>query len=118
MGEIPKSPQSEHQRRAADHTRAATPGRRVIPVVFPGIITAAIFAFTLSFQEYVYGLTFISSTVNRTLPVGITVDMVRGDVYFWGPLMAAAVLGSIPVVIVYALSLDYFISGMTTGAVK
>jgi multiple sugar transport system permease protein len=90
----------------------------VIPVVFPGIITAAIFAFTLSFQEYVYGLTFISSTVNRTLPVGITVDMVRGDVYFWGPLMAAAVLGSIPVVIVYALSLDYFISGMTTGAVK
>ncbi|MEO8189029.1 MAG: ABC transporter permease subunit [Acidobacteriota bacterium] len=90
----------------------------VIPVVLPGIITAAIFAFTLSFQEYVYGLTFISSTVNRTLPVGITVDMVRGDVYFWGPLMAAAVLGSIPVVIVYALSLDYFISGMTTGAVK
>ncbi len=90
----------------------------VIPVVLPGILTAAIFAFTLSFQEYVYALTFISSTVNRTLPVGITVDMVRGDVYFWGPLMAAAVLGSVPVVIVYALSLDYFISGMTTGAVK
>ncbi len=90
----------------------------VIPVVLPGILTAAIFAFTLSFQEYVYALTFISSTVNRTLPVGITIDMVRGDVYFWGPLMAAAVLGSIPVVIVYALSLDYFISGMTTGAVK
>jgi len=90
----------------------------VIPVVLPGILTAAIFAFTLSFQEYVYALTFISSSLNRTLPVGITVDMVRGDVYFWGPLMAAAVLGSIPVVIVYALSLDYFISGMTTGAVK
>ena len=90
----------------------------VIPVVLPGILTAAIFAFTLSFQEYVYALTFISSTVNRTLPVGITVDMVRGDVYFWGPLMASSVLGSIPVVILYALSLDYFISGMTTGAVK
>ena len=90
----------------------------VIPVVLPGILTAAIFAFTLSFQEYVYALTFISSSLNRTLPVGITVDMVRGDVYFWGPLMAAAVLGSLPVVIVYALSLDYFISGMTTGAVK
>ena len=90
----------------------------VIPVVLPGILTAAIFAFTLSFQEYVYALTFISSSLNRTLPVGITVDMVRGDVYFWGPLMAAAVLGSVPVVIVYALSLDYFISGMTTGAVK
>jgi multiple sugar transport system permease protein len=90
----------------------------VIPVVLPGILTAAIFAFTLSFQEYIYGLTFISSTVNRTIPVGISVEMVRGDVYFWGPLMASAILGSIPVVIVYALSLDYFISGMTTGAVK
>ena len=50
--------------------------------------------------------------------MGITVDMVRGDVYFWGPLMASSIVGSIPVVIVYALSLDYFISGMTTGAVK
>jgi len=99
-------------------TRLQTLRLVVMPVVLPGILTAGIFAFTLSFQEYVYGLTFISSTANRTLPVGITVDMVRGDVYFWGPLMAAAVLGSIPVVIVYALSLDYFISGMTTGAVK
>ena len=90
----------------------------VIPVVFPGIMTAAIFAFTLSFQEYVYALTFISSTANRTLPVGISVEMVRGDVYFWGPLMASAILGSIPVVIVYALSLNSFISGMTTGATK
>ena len=52
------------------------------------------------------------------MPVGISVEMVRGDVYFWGPLMASAVLGSLPVVIVYGLSLDYFISGMTTGAVK
>ena len=90
----------------------------VIPVVLPGIFTAAIFAFTLSFQEYVYGLTFISSTINRTIPVGISVEMVRGDVYFWGPLMASSIVGSIPVVIVYALSLDYFVSGMTTGAVK
>jgi len=81
--------------------------------VLPGILTAAIFAFTLSFQEYVYALTFISSTVNRTLPAGISVEM-----DFWGPLMASAIIGSIPVVIVYALSLDWFISGMTTGAVK
>lgn len=90
----------------------------VIPVVLPGILTAGIFAFTLSFQEYVYALTFISSTANRTLPVGISVEMVRGDVYFWGPLMASAILGSLPVVIVYGLSLNYFISGMTTGATK
>src|SRR5713226_9126503 len=86
---------------------------RLIPVVLPGILTAAIFAFTLSFEEYVYALTFISSTVNRTLPAGISVEMVRGDVYFWGPLMASAIIGSIPVV-----PLDWFISGMTTGAVK
>src|SRR5262249_20620246 len=58
----------------------------VLPVVLPGILTAAIFPFTLSFQEYIYGLTFISSTVNRTIPVGISVEMVRGDVYFWGSL--------------------------------
>ena len=90
----------------------------VIPVVLPGILTAAIFAFTLSFQEYIYALTFISSTANRTLPVGISVEMVRGDVYFWGPLMASSILGSLPVVIVYGLSLNYFISGMTTGATK
>jgi multiple sugar transport system permease protein len=90
----------------------------VIPVVLPGILTAAIFAFTLSFQEYIYGLTFISSTAHRTIPVGISVEMVRGDVYFWGPLMASAIVGSVPVVILYALSLDYFVAGMTTGAVK
>jgi multiple sugar transport system permease protein len=99
-------------------TRMQTLRLVVIPVVLPGILTAAIFAFTLSFQEYVYGLTFISSTANRTLPVGITVDMIRGDVYFWGPLMASAIIGSIPVVLLYGLSLDRFISGMTTGAVK
>lgn len=108
----------EERARLDGATRLQMLRKIVIPVVLPGILTAAIFAFTLSFQEYVYALTFISSTVNRTLPVGITVDMVRGDVYFWGPLMASAVLGSVPVVIVYALSLDYFISGMTTGAVK
>src|SRR5262249_26510375 len=90
----------------------------VIPVVLPGILTAAIFAFTLSFQEYVYALTFISSSLNRTLPVGLTGDMARGDVEFWGPLMAAAAVGSIPVVMVSALSLDSFIPGMPPGAVK
>src|SRR5438552_15157532 len=70
----------------------------VSSVVLPGILTAAIFAFTLSLQEYVYALTFSSSTVNRTLPVGITVKTLRGDAYFWGPLMASPTIGSIPVV--------------------
>jgi multiple sugar transport system permease protein len=119
MGFFRSVPKELEERALLDGcTRLQTLRLVVMPVVLPGILTAAIFAFTLSFQEYVYGLTFISSTLNRTLPVGITVDMVRGDVYFWGPLMASAIVGSMPVVILYALSLDRFISGMTTGAVK
>ncbi len=119
MGFFRSVPKEIEERALLDGaTRLQTLRLVVIPVVLPGILTAAIFAFTLSFQEYVYGLTFISSTMNRTLPVGITVDMVRGDVYFWGPLMASAIIGSVPVVILYGLSLDRFISGMTTGAVK
>ncbi|MDN5882512.1 MAG: ABC transporter permease subunit [Nitrosospira sp.] len=113
---VPK--EIEERARLDGATRMQVLGRVVIPIVLPGILTAAIFAFTLSFQEFIYALTFISSTENRTLPVGITVDMIRGDVYFWGPLMASAVVGSLPVVIVYAFSLDHFIAGMTTGAVK
>lgn len=119
MGFFRSVPKEIEERALLDGaTRLQTLRLVVMPVVLPGILTAAIFAFTLSFQEYVYGLTFISSTLNRTLPVGITVDMVRGDVYFWGPLMASAIVGSLPVVILYGLSLDRFISGMTTGAVK
>jgi len=119
MGFFRSVPKEIEERALLDGaTRLQTLRLVVIPVVLPGILTAAIFAFTLSFQEYVYGLTFISSTMNRTLPVGITVDMVRGDVYFWGPLMASAIIGSVPVVVLYGLSLDRFISGMTTGAVK
>src|SRR2546428_6345101 len=89
-----------------------------IPVALPGILTAAIFAFTLSFQEYVYALTFISSMANRTLPIGISVEMARGDAYFWGRLMASSIIGSEPGVIVYASSLNSFICGMTTGSTK
>src|ERR1700737_2959703 len=119
MGFFRSVPKEIEERALLDGaTRLQMLRRVVIPVVLPGILTAAIFAFTLSFQEYIYGLTFISSTGPRSLPVGISVEMVRGDVYFWGPLMASAIVGSVPVVILYALSLDYFIAGMTTGAVK
>lgn len=119
MGFFRSVPKEIEERALLDGaTRMQMLRRVVIPVVLPGILTAAIFAFTLSFQEYIYGLTFISSTAHRTIPVGISVEMVRGDVYFWGPLMASSIVGSIPVVILYALSLDYFIAGMTTGAVK
>jgi multiple sugar transport system permease protein len=92
--------------------------RIVIPVIVPGIITAAIFAFTLTYQEYIYALTFISASANKTIAYGVTTDLIRGDVFYWGSLMAGSLLGSIPVAVVYAFSLDHFIHGLTAGALK
>jgi multiple sugar transport system permease protein len=92
--------------------------RIVAPVILPGVITAGIFAFTLTYQEFIYALTFISESANKTIAYGVTTDLIRGDVYYWGSLMAGALIGSIPVAVVYALSLDYFIHGLTAGALK
>ena len=89
----------------------------VLPLAVPGLISAGIFAFTLSWNEFIYALTFISSSENKTLPVGVVTDLVQGDVYQWGPLMAGALLGSLPVAIVYSFFVEYYVSGMT-GAVK
>ena len=90
----------------------------IIPVIVPGIITAGIFAFTLTYQEFIYALTFISSSANKTISYGVTSDLVRGDVFYWGSLMAGALIGAIPVAVVYAFSLDHFIHGLTAGALK
>jgi len=90
----------------------------IIPVIVPGIITAGIFAFTLTYQEFIYALTFISSSANKTISYGVTSDLIRGDVYYWGSLMAGALIGAIPVAVVYAFSLDHFIHGLTAGALK
>ena len=90
----------------------------ILPVIVPGIITAGIFAFTLTYQEFVYSLTFISASANKTISYGVTTDLIRGDVFYWGSLMAGALIGSIPVAIVYAFSLDHFIHGLTAGALK
>lgn len=92
--------------------------RIVVPVIVPGIITAGIFAFTLTWQEFLYALTFISSSASKTVSYGVTTDLIRGDVFYWGSLMAGALIGSIPVAIVYAFSLDHFIHGLTAGALK
>src|SRR6266566_4645562 len=81
----------------------------IIPVIVPGIITAGIFAFTLTYQEFIYALTFISASANKTISYGVTSDLVRGDVYYWGSLMSGALIGAVPVAIVYAFSLDHFI---------
>lgn len=89
----------------------------ILPLAVPGLISAGIFAFTLSWNEYIYALTFISSTSQKTVAVGVVTDIIEGDVYHWGQLMAGAVLGSLPVAVVYSLFVEYYVSGMT-GAVK
>jgi len=90
----------------------------IIPVIIPGIITAGIFAFTLTYQEYIYALTFISASANKTISYGVTSDLIRGDVFYWGSLMSGALIGAIPVAVIYAFSLDHFIHGLTAGALK
>jgi multiple sugar transport system permease protein len=99
-------------------TRFQTFRMIVLPVIVPGIITAGIFAFTLTYQEFIYALTFISASANKTIAYGVTTDLIRGDVFYWGSLMAGALIGSVPVAIVYAFSLDHFIHGLTAGALK
>ncbi|WP_340108515.1 carbohydrate ABC transporter permease [Pikeienuella sp. HZG-20] len=89
----------------------------VLPLAVPGLISAGIFAFTLSWNEFIYALTFISSSENKTVPVGVLTELVRGDIYEWGALMAGALFGSLPVVILYSFFVDYYVSSMT-GAVK
>jgi len=92
--------------------------KMVIPLSMPAILTAVIFTFTLTLQEFVYALTFISSTAQKPITLGVATDLVRGDVFFWGEIMAGALIASIPVAIAYNLFLDRFISGITGGAVK
>jgi multiple sugar transport system permease protein len=89
----------------------------VLPLAVPGMISAGIFAFTLSWNEFIYALTFISSSENKTVPVGVITELVEGDVYHWGALMAGALLGSLPVAVVYSFFVEYYVAGMT-GAVK
>jgi multiple sugar transport system permease protein len=89
----------------------------ILPLAVPGLISAGIFAFTLSWNEFIYALTFISSSEVKTVPVGVITELVEGDVYHWGALMAGALLGSLPVAVIYSFFVEYYVSGMT-GAVK
>ncbi|MCQ2006063.1 carbohydrate ABC transporter permease [Rhizobium sp. NRK18] len=89
----------------------------ILPLAVPGLISAGIFAFTLSWNEFIYALTFIQSSENKTVPVGVLTELVRGDIFEWGSLMAGALFGSLPVVILYSFFVDYYVSSMT-GAVK
>jgi multiple sugar transport system permease protein len=99
-------------------SRLGAIGRVVLPLAMPGLLTIVIFALTLTIQEFVYSLTFISSVERMTVSVGVPVALVRGDVYYWGSLMAACLITSIPLAIVYNFFLDRFIAGFTVGAIK
>jgi len=89
----------------------------ILPLSVPGLISAGIFAFTLSWNEFIYALTFVSSSEMKTLPVGVVTELVEGDVYHWGALMAGALFGSLPVAVIYSFFVEYYVSGMT-GSVK
>jgi multiple sugar transport system permease protein len=89
----------------------------IFPIAIPGILSAGIFAFTLSWNEFIYALVFLSSPEQKTVPVGVTSELVRGDVFYWGQLMAGALLGSIPVAFVYSFFVEHYVSGIT-GSVK
>jgi multiple sugar transport system permease protein len=89
----------------------------ILPIALPGILSAGIFAFTLSWNEFIYALVFLSSPEQKTVPVGVVSELIRGDVFFWGPLMAGALIGSIPVAIVYSFFVEHYVAGVT-GSVK
>jgi multiple sugar transport system permease protein len=89
----------------------------ILPVSMPGILSAGIFSFTLSWNEFLYALVFIASPIHKTIPVGVTSELIKGDVFFWGSLMAGALFGSIPIAFVYSFFVENYVSAMT-GAVK
>ena len=89
-----------------------------IPVALPGIIAATIFAFTVSWGQFLYPLAFLFSSDQMVLTVGIVTELIRGDVFQWGKIMAGSLIASIPPVIIYAFLMDYYISGLTAGATK
>jgi multiple sugar transport system permease protein len=91
--------------------------RITLPLAVPGLISAGIFAFTLSWNEFIYALAFIQSSEKKTVPVAVLTQLVQGDDYQWGPLMAGALFGSIPVALLYSFFVEYYVSSLT-GAVK
>jgi len=90
----------------------------VMPISVAGMLTAVIFAFTLVTQEFVYGVTFITASSSYTVSVGVPTFLVRGDVYFWGSMMAACLIASVPIAIIYNLFVTRFVAGFTMGAIK
>ncbi len=98
-------------------TRIQAMLRIILPLALPGVVSAGIFAFTLSANEFLYALIFISDAANKTVPVGVVSELIKGDVFYWGELMAGALLGSIPVALIYSFFVEHYVAGIT-GAVK
>lgn len=92
--------------------------RVILPLSLAGMLTVAIFAFTLSMQDFIYALTFVSSSDQKVVNIGVVTELIRGDVFYWGSLMAGALIAGVPVAILYSFFLDYFVRGITGGAVK
>ncbi len=92
--------------------------RIILPLAAPGVLSAGIFSFTLSWNEFLFALVFLFSPENKTVPVGVVSELIKGDVFFWGSLMAGALFGSVPVAVIYSFFVEYYVSGLTGGAVK
>lgn len=116
LKEVPKELEECAMIDGATRLQALT--RIVLPVILPGITAVALFTYSLSWSEFLYGMSFVSSSVNKPLSVGVVQELVFGDVFFWGSLMGGALLASVPVVVIYSFFTDYFVAGLTKGAVK
>lgn len=90
----------------------------ILPISLPAIVTVSLFSFVLSWGEMIYALVFTPSTLSKTLVVGLRTELIRGDIYYWGPLMAAALMSAIPVIIIFSFFTDLYVSGLTKGSVK
>jgi len=108
----------EEQAMIDGYSRLGAIWRTVLPVSIPGLLTVIVFSVALTMHEFVYALAFVTSSQQKTISIGVTTELIRGDVYFWQSLMAAAALVAIPVALLYNLFLDRFIAGFTLGAVK
>jgi multiple sugar transport system permease protein len=113
---VPK--ELEEAARIDGASRLQTMRQIFLPLCTPGFISAGIFAFTLSQNEFLYALIFLTKSSVRTVPVGVIAELIRGDVFYWGQLMAGALLGSIPVAIMYSFFVEHYVAGLTSGSVK
>lgn len=116
MKSIPRD--IEEQAMVDGYSRFGAMLRVVLPLSLPGLLTVVIFSFMLTLHEYIYALAFTTSSSEKPISIGVTTELIRGDVFFWQSLMAAAIFVAIPIAILYNLFLTRFVSGLTMGAVK